>query len=175
MQFFRNMTLLTTSVEIIKQLKHLVGQLSEEQYTRKIDVLSSNTIGKHIRHIVEFYECLMKGIPGGVIDYDARERNLNLETDTVHTKHILDGMLAILEDVKEDQPLTLAISYSDSYKNRIQTTLYRELAYNIEHAVHHFAIISIAIKQEFPMIKVDPNFGIAYSTVKYQESQQCAQ
>jgi hypothetical protein len=168
------MALLKTSVDIIQQLKDLLVQLDQSQYTRPVDLLSSNTIGKHVRHIVEFYECLLKGVFNGVIDYDARERNLSLETDIDFTKNTLDKLIGILNDTKENATLKLAVCYQENNSTHIDTTLYRELAYNIEHAVHHFAIIQIALKQEFPQVSIPKNFGIAYSTVKYQESQ-CAQ
>ena len=55
----------------------------------------------------------------------------------------------------------------------LTTSLKRELIYNIEHAVHHMAIIKIAIKESLPHIALPEDFGIAYSTIKYQK--ECAQ
>jgi hypothetical protein len=168
------MTLIKTSSEIIQQLRELLLQIDQHQFVKPVDVLSSNTIGKHVRHIVEFYECLLKGVFNGAIDYDARERNISLETDLDYTVKTIDKLVDILQETKEDKPLKLSACYSESGNTLIDTTLFRELAYNIEHAVHHFAILQIALKQDFPQVNIPKNFGIAYSTVKYQESQ-CAQ
>ncbi len=169
------MTLLRASEEIINQLKSLVQQFNNNEYSKPVDLLSSNSIGKHVRHIVEFYECLLKGLPTGLINYDARERNLRIETDVEYTIQILSSIEAVFSNLKEDQLLKLEVSYAENSTAQVETSLYRELSYNIEHAVHHFAVIQIALKQGFEQIQLPKNFGIAYSTVKFQESQKCAQ
>ena len=46
-----------------------------------------------------------------------------------------------------------------------------ELVYNIEHAVHHMAIIRIAVQHEFPDLALDDEFGYATSTLKYLRKQ----
>ena len=47
----------------------------------------------------------------------------------------------------------------------VESTLERELVYNIEHAVHHMAMIKIGLRQIAPEILIDKNFGVAQSTV----------
>ncbi|TAG65626.1 MAG: DinB family protein, partial [Runella slithyformis] len=51
-----------------------------------------------------------------------------------------------------------------------QTTLSRELVYIAEHAIHHLAILKIALRAHFPDIALPVHFGVAYSTVQYQNS-----
>jgi len=51
--------------------------------------------------------------------------------------------------------------------------LHRELQYNIEHAVHHLAIIKIGVKTLEDSFKLDDNFGIAASTIRNKNA--CAQ
>jgi hypothetical protein len=43
--------------------------------------------------------------------------------------------------------------------------------YNIEHNVHHLAIIKIAMKQAFPEIKTAENLGVAASTLEFKARQ----
>jgi hypothetical protein len=169
------MTLVKTSIEIIDQLRGLLVQINAEDYSKELSVLSKNTIGKHVRHVLEFYECLQNGIVLKEINYDARQRNLKLESNPTYALEICDGLKALLEQNEADRPMRLLMDYGKSELASVDTTYYRELAYNIEHAVHHFAIIGIAVKNELQHIGLASNFGIAYSTVKYQESQQCAQ
>ncbi|CAN0490192.1 unnamed protein product [Phaeothamnion confervicola] len=52
----------------------------------------------------------------------------------------------------------------------IETNYLRELVYNIEHAVHHMAIMKIGIREAAPYVKLTPDFGIAASTIRYQET-----
>jgi len=53
---------------------------------------------------------------------------------------------------------------------KIDTTSTRELVYNIEHAVHHMAIMKIGVREIASYIKLDPDFGIAASTIRYKDS-----
>jgi len=54
----------------------------------------------------------------------------------------------------------------------IPSNYYRELAYNLEHTIHHMALIRVGVN-EVSSIELPVEFGVAYSTVKYRK--QCAQ
>ena len=54
----------------------------------------------------------------------------------------------------------------------IPSNYYRELAYNLEHTIHHMALIRVGIT-EVSGIQLSDDFGVASSTVKYRK--QCAQ
>jgi hypothetical protein len=51
----------------------------------------------------------------------------------------------------------------------VTTTYYREVVYNTEHTIHHLALIKVAII-DMKLYIVDNDFGMAYSTIKYQAS-----
>jgi hypothetical protein len=51
----------------------------------------------------------------------------------------------------------------------IDTNATRELVYNIEHAVHHMAIIKIGVREIATYIDLPTDFGIAASTIRYKE------
>jgi hypothetical protein len=119
--------------------------------------------------------CLQNGIVLHEINYDARQRNLALESNPVYASQICESLRSLIEGNSDDQDMVLVMDYGKDDQAKVRTTYFRELAYNIEHAVHHFAIIAIAVKNELKHIRLAENFGIAYSTVKFQESQKCAQ
>ena len=60
----------------------------------------------------------------------------------------------------------------NSTENLIETNYYRELMYNIEHCIHHQAIIKIALLN-FGKTEIAENLGVAKSTIEYKK--QCAQ
>jgi hypothetical protein len=51
------MTLVKTSFEILGQLKALLQQLNEQEYQQPLNVLSGNSIGKHVRHVLAKWHC----------------------------------------------------------------------------------------------------------------------
>ena len=77
-----------------------------------------------------------------------------------------------IENLNPNSDLILEVGYSniDEDTVRIKSSLEREIAYNIEHAIHHMAIIKIAVMTVFPKVQLAENFGIAYSTVRYHKT-----
>jgi len=52
------------------------------------------------------------------------------------------------------------------------TNYYREVAYNLEHTIHHMALIKVGIREVSDM-EIPENFGVASSTIKFRSA--CAQ
>lgn len=166
------MQLKATGQTILNQIYDLTKQLSDDEYSAELDLLNDNTIGKHVRHVVEFFDLLVSGSSQGVINYDKRNHEPLYETDTRATMTKLQELLQSVNEIGFEQEVVLEVSYAntDDDTEKINSSLQRELAYNIEHAIHHMAIIKIAIQTMFPNVKLADNFGVAYSTVRYQKS-----
>lgn len=167
------MTLENTSKKLLKQLSEVIIQLGLSEYSSPLPILSGASVGQHIRHILEFYSCLNQGALKSSVNYDKRERNTLLEQDT---SYAIEQLKVVLEETSKKslkQPLTLVACYSEE-EVQLKTTYERELAYNIEHAIHHMAIIKIGILALYPSFNFPEHFGVAYSTVKYQKAL-CAQ
>lgn len=160
------MDIRTHAIESLDQLAFTVSQLSQVQFQQSLETLNQNSIGKHVRHVVEFFECLRIGSLHSVVNYDKRQRNLVLEHNLKFTLLRIQDLQSEIADY-EDKSLTLISDYG-SGPMKTETTLFRELVYNIEHCVHHLAIIKISIKAHFPSIQLDENLGVAYSTQQYQ-------
>lgn len=164
------MTLFQSSRNILGQLIDTVEQMDAVSYSSPLPILFGSSIGMHVRHIVEFYQCLLSGLDAELINYDARKRNPDLENDPSFACQFMQQCMAQLEDIVT--PLTsLQLIFSTSPDNQIQmpTSLDRELAYNIEHAIHHMTIIKMALTQCFPQIPLPRHFGVAYATQRYQQ------
>lgn len=153
----------------LNELSQLISQLSSEEYCCPCEGLSNATIGEHSRHIIEMFQCLHNQYDLGVINYDNRKRDFTIQTDTVFAKAIIDTILAQLEKSNKTLQLQQLI---DGEELLIETNYHRELLYNLEHCIHHQALIKVAIIQS-NSITVDENFGVARSTIEYRK--QCAQ
>jgi uncharacterized damage-inducible protein DinB len=159
------------SVQILHQVKGLITQLSDDDYSRPLDLLSSNTIARHVRHVLEMYDEMISGIGMELIDYDARKRNLLIEHNREYTLQFISDMEAKLEMLEADKPLQLCTCYDiKTGKMIVNTSINRELAYNIEHAIHHMAIIQISVKHAFSHITLPAGFGVTFSTLAYQQA-----
>jgi hypothetical protein len=153
------------SKNLLEELKQVINQLDIQSYSKALELLSGSTIGQHTRHILEFYQCFIEGFSSGEVDYDLRKRNLLIETSPDFACEIIDIINKTILEIS-DQKILLKFSNSDEYQF-ISSSVERELVYNIEHAIHHMAIIKIAIKNHFSDIILPENFGVAPSTVKY--------
>lgn len=166
------MHLRDTSLSILQQLKSLMCQLRPEEYSAPLPLLSENSIGKHIRHILEFFDQLLNEIENDILNYDNRKHDQQLEIDLDIAINKLNTLEKKLLQVNEDKDIWLETCYSK--KNvapvKVKTSILRELAYNIEHSIHHMAIIKIAVITVFSQVELPEDFGIAYSTIRYQNN-----
>lgn len=157
-------------IEVIRQLTDLLKQLSPNEYKKSLCVLNGSSIGQHTRHVVEFYQCLLAGKIGGVVDYDARERNLLLENDLNFTLATLKQIENSIISVRNpNEIILLSVSYCTDNQDYIETNFMREMVYLVEHSIHHYALIRIGLQENFPDITIPKNFGIAYSTIRHHE------
>jgi len=156
----------------IDQLITVIQQLTPEQYVQKDDLLGGSSLGMHIRHIYEFVDCAITGAESGMICYDDRARDEMIQTDKSYCLALLRRVQQKILKVDVSTTCELRGSYSfnkeESYV--VPTTLERELAYNIEHAVHHMAIIKMACQQLFPVLLIEDGFGVAHSTRQHQHA-----
>lgn len=154
------------------QLSETLRQLTPAQYVQPVHSLFNATIGQHVRHIIELYLQLEVGYTSGLINYDQRKRDPLFETDLHFVNEFLLSLPLNLN--KPDKLLTLELNYTDQPEQLlpVATNYYRELAYNLEHTIHHLALVRIGI-HEIASITIPADFGIAHSTIQYRNT--CAQ
>ena len=66
----------------LEELVVLLDQLSDDDYTQQCLQLSNATIGEHTRHIIEMFQCLEHFYNTGIVNYDLRQRNNDIQTNT---------------------------------------------------------------------------------------------
>ncbi|WP_394758517.1 DinB family protein [Flavobacterium sp.] len=153
----------------LEELKDLLNQLSNEDFVLPILYLGNSSIGEHSRHIIEMFQCLLNSYESGLLNYDDRVRNNLIQTDTNFAIQTINDIINSIE--KENKNIVLNQMFYENYVS-IETNYYRELLYNLEHCIHHQALIKVAFFQ-LESVQVAENFGIAPSTIEYKK--QCAQ
>jgi hypothetical protein len=157
---------------ITSQISCLLDQLDHESYTLSIPLFHGGTIGQHMRHILEFYICLFEGAHQTKVDYNSRKRNLVLSDQINAAKAVLEYIDTTVKHLYEHQGLQIVNEFSnetDEDRGQYFSSIGRELQYAFDHAVHHLAIIRMGIETALPHIEVDPELGIAPSTLKYRK------
>lgn len=165
------MNLQIACTNILTQLSSLIDQISEADFTKPASTLSNSTLGQHMRHTLEFFICFEQGFDKGLINYDKRAHDKLIESDKFLALAALQRIQEFVNRQHEDKPLKLEVGYDLTKEEfvSVDTNYTRELVYNIEHAVHHMAIMKIGVREIAPYITLAPDFGIAASTVRHKE------
>lgn len=161
-----NLALQEEAKEVLLQLAHAIQELHHDEYTEKIPLLGNASIGEHTRHIVELFVQLQMGYATGLVNYDDRQRDVRIQENIdFATERIA---LIVSELCKEDRELQL-VSLLNQRQSTVPTNYSRELMYNIEHCVHHQAIIKIGLLC-LNRSHTEDSFGVAKSTLAYRKN-----
>ncbi|HSC37785.1 MAG TPA: hypothetical protein VLD19_07940 [Chitinophagaceae bacterium] len=154
---------------VFVQLETSLNQLSDEQYMQPSKILFNASIGQHVRHIIELFICLDKGYATGIVNYDKRKRDTRIETEKAFAGKLLRSVYNNLD--KPDKELVLETCYDEDAGETmpVLTNYYREIIYNLEHTVHHMALIRVGIN-EVSNIQLPQEYGVAASTIKYRKT-----
>lgn len=157
---------------VFGQLTESLRQLMPDEYITPCPALSGNTIGQHARHIIELFQVLENGYGPGLVNYENRKRDKTIEKDKDLAACLLEQIIKELN--RPDKPLILEACYDDQtgIPVMLNTNFFREVAYNLEHTIHHMALIRIGFTEICPHLILPENYGIASSTLKYRR--QCA-
>jgi len=159
--------------DILLQGLSLLFRLSDRTYSNVLDAPYGASIGGHYRHVLEHFQCVVRSIRAGEINYDARERNPRLETEVTYAAIATCDVLRAIKNYENGiltrpSKVVNSISYGSSETSVIDTNVGRELAYCVGHAIHHYAIMRLICSQLG--VDVPKEFGVAPSTLKYRSS-----
>ncbi len=172
-----NTKLKAAAIRILKQLENIIVQIKNEDFTTPVAILNGATIGQHTRHTLEFFTCLFDGYTLGTVNYDKRRHDKLIEEDCIQTLTILNGRIDFIQRAENNYKFNLEVDYAIEEEQNIiiETNLNRELAYNVEHAVHHMALIRIGLNTVAGYVNIPDGFGVASSTIRYKNEQESVQ
>lgn len=171
------MPLRNATLETLEQVLEIIAVVDAD-YTTMADV-SPSPIGRHVRHIVDHLLAFREGAMSGCIDYNVRRRDSAFESDSNFAADTVKGFMAWLRSASlEEREVTVIseISVSHSETVNITSTINRELAYQINHTLHHIAYIRVLARAIG--LDVPEHLGVAPATASYLrslEKSQCAQ
>ena len=164
--------LLAAMDEVLEQGEALLTGLSDSQYAHAVCEGSAAAIGAHYRHSLEHFKILFEAVQEPGIDYDRRERDAGLECERLQALQATRDFrhaARFLATLPADRAIETRtkISYASSAPCSAASTLGREIMYAVSHAIHHYALIAIICGAR--KIAVPQNFGVAPSTIAFQE------
>ena len=158
---------------VLEQGLDLLSGLSDEQYALVVAGAFNASIGQHYRHILEHFQCLLRGMASGEVNYDARKRDRRIENQASYASDMTESLLRAIKqltagDLKKECRVVSSVSYDAGEVSQIGSNVGRELSYCVSHAIHHYAIVRLICAHAG--VTVPPEFGYAPSTLRYQSS-----
>jgi uncharacterized damage-inducible protein DinB len=150
---------------LLQQLAAVVGTLDDSQYRAERARGVSGSVGGHVRHCLDHVAALVSGSATGQVDYDARLRGTAVESWREAALQEIARLrcgLATLHPSSLDAHLDVMLTDTPDGTSVARSTMLRELAFVASHTVHHFAIVSLLLREMG--IGVPARFGYAPST-----------
>ncbi len=154
------------------ELETLLQQIEDADYWVPSEPPNDPTIGAHVRHSLEHFVCLLRGIPERMIDYDQRERRVDWERSRsralLAVAELRAGLRHAFDAVLFDEPVKVRGCLSPGPEGRFElaSNAGRELHYSAVHCLHHMAVIGLLARRRG--ICVDDRFGKAPATLLHE-------
>ncbi len=150
----------------------LLNSINDTQYSDTTVEPYHSSIGGHMRHILDVFDCIFCGLETKQIDLTARKRNELAEQKIAFGLLYFEDTIAKLQNLKA-LDLNQEVEVSDDLGLGMVTATYTLSSVLIQahsHAIHHFASIGYVICKlgiELP----DADFGYNPSTPRCEKQE----
>ncbi len=148
----------------LRTLRAVVEGLPEELFRARVSQ-SSGSIGEHVRHSLDHARALLTLNDGDELTYDARLRGTPVETHPDVAAREIGRVCGDLDHLRVtfDAPIRLhLVAEAGRRPTQLTSTLEREIAFVIQHTIHHCALIALLLERRG--IAAPVRFGYAPST-----------
>ncbi|MFS4484165.1 hypothetical protein ACKGJY_14195 [Hyunsoonleella sp. 2307UL5-6] len=130
-----------------------------------------SSIGSHVRHILDFYDCIFNSGDAGKVDLTARSRNKSVESDCGCAQGYLNTIISKLNSTTFTiNDSVVVIDDLGLGKTEITYTYGALLSQANSHTIHHYAIINY-ILDSLGVVVNDSEFGYNPTTPKAVSSE----
>jgi uncharacterized damage-inducible protein DinB len=135
--------IVASSLKTLQKADLLLNNLSDDDLCNASIPPYFSSIGSHIRHILDFYNCIFNITEEHVIDLTIRSRNKAVETECCSAICYLETTIAKLKllNFEADAKITV-IDDLGLGKTEITYTYGALLSQANSHTIHHYAIIN---------------------------------
>ncbi|MFL1013525.1 hypothetical protein [Flavisericum labens] len=158
--------IIQSTLKTLQKAQVVLNSLSNEELCNSSVPPYHSSIGTHIRHILDFYDCIFNLSFENKIDLTARSRNRNVESNCDCAKDYLDVIMEKLNSASFNiNDTVLVVDDLGLGKTEILYTYGSLLAQANSHTIHHYAIINY-IFDSLSIEIADSDFGYNPTTPK---------
>ncbi|WP_282124138.1 hypothetical protein [Algibacter mikhailovii] len=158
--------IIQSTLKTLQKTQVLLDHLSNSQLCDATVSPYYSSIGCHIRHILDFYDCIFNVDHDDQVDLTARSRNKAVESDCSYAQDYLASIVGKLNVVTFDINDTVLVTDDLGLgKTQIPYTYGSLLAQANSHTIHHYAIINY-IFDSLGIVINDSEFGYNPTTPK---------
>ncbi|GGK15001.1 hypothetical protein GCM10007962_06460 [Yeosuana aromativorans] len=158
--------ILQSTLKTLNRTDFILSLLNDELLSDATIPPYKSSIGSHIRHILDFYNCILNLNSENRVDLTLRKRDLLVESNCYaalqYCNHIKDKLMLINYDF--DKSVTVVDDLGMG-KIEINYTLGALFAQANSHTIHHYAIINY-IMEGLRITVNDADFGYNPTTPK---------
>ncbi len=156
-------------VAVLRQGIELIEILDDAKFSR-CKTSEKASVGTHFRHNLDFVNNFLEGVETGELDYNERERDLEVETNRQKAISRFQEVVERLENLTPETLEKKIFVRSETIENLwCDSSVLRELEFLQSHTIHHFALIQTKLASDG--YQVPPGFGVAPSTLEFWKSQ----
>ena len=158
--------IVASSLKTLQKADLLLNKLSDDELCNASISPYNSSIGSHIRHILDFYNCIFNITQEQVVDLTIRSRDKAVETACCSAINYLANTIEKLKslDFNADTKI-IVIDDLGLGKTEIAYTFGALLSQANSHTIHHYAIINYILDRLKIQFK-DGDFGYNPTTPK---------
>lgn len=158
--------IIQSTLKTLQKSKNLLDALQDDTLCDASLAPYFSSIGTHIRHILDFYDCIFNLDTNNIINLTARSRSSEVESNCDCALNYLNTIIEKLNT--SDFDMNEIVNVIDDLglgKTEIKYTLGAVFAQANSHTIHHYAIINY-ILEGLNISFYDSDFGYNPTTQK---------
>jgi hypothetical protein len=158
--------IIQSALKTLQKSELLLTSLSNEELCDTSIPPYHSSIGSHLRHILDFYDCALNINSDKKVDLTARSRNKDVESKCSSASEYLNSIMSKLNNTRYNMnDMVTVIDDLGLGKIEMQYTFGALISQANSHTIHHYAIINYIIDR----LKIkfnDEDFGYNPTTPK---------
>ncbi|TXG35076.1 DinB family protein [Seonamhaeicola maritimus] len=158
--------IIESTLQTLQKSRYLLEKLDDSDLCNTSISPYYSSVGTHVRHILDFYDCVFNITQENIVDLTARSRNRDVESQCCNALSYLSMIEDKLQSSKfEMDKVVTVIDDLGLGKIEMQYTMASLFSQANSHTIHHYAIINY-ILEGLNITFEDSDFGYNPTTPK---------